>query len=79
MAGNPNAPGMGWTEVSKLLERNPTLRGPLAYIFGQRYVKKGDSKYALLFYRSAVADADRDPPQPLLRKLAQAEIEALGK
>jgi tetratricopeptide (TPR) repeat protein/predicted Ser/Thr protein kinase len=76
VAGNPNAPGMGWPEVSKLLERNLKLRGPLAYIFGQRYVKKGDLKIALMFYRSAAADADRDPAQPLLKKLAQAEIDA---
>jgi tetratricopeptide (TPR) repeat protein/predicted Ser/Thr protein kinase len=79
VAGNPNAPGMGWPEVAKLLERNLKLRGPLAYVFGQRYVKKGDPKFALMFYRSASADADRDPPQPLLKKLAQTEIDALGK
>ncbi len=77
VAGNPNAPGMGWAEVAKLLERNPKLRGPLAYIFGQRYVKKGDPKTGLMFYKSAAADAERDPAQPLLKKLAQAEIDSL--
>ena len=78
VAGNPSAPGMGWAEVYKLLDRNPKLRGPLAYIFGQRYVKKGDSKTGLVFYRSASSDADRDPSQPLLKKLVQIEIDALS-
>ena len=78
VAGNPNAPGMGWAEVYKLLDRNPKLRGPLAYIFGQRYVKKGDPKTGLMFYRSASADAVREPSQPLLKKLAQFEIDALS-
>ena len=69
---------MGWSEVAKLLERMPKLRGPLAYIFGQRYVKKGDPKTAAMFYRSAAVDADREPPQPLLKRLAKVEIDALA-
>ncbi len=76
--GNPNSPGMGWREVAVLLEKLPELRGPLAYVFGARYVKKGDPKTALLFYRSALADAARDPAQPLLQRLAQAEIDRLS-
>jgi tetratricopeptide (TPR) repeat protein/predicted Ser/Thr protein kinase len=75
--GNPNAPGMGWREVKALLEKIPKLRGPLAYVFGQRYLKKGDPKTALMFFKSAAADADLDPPQPLLKRLVQTELDAL--
>ncbi|HLY73596.1 MAG TPA: hypothetical protein VKU80_05715, partial [Planctomycetota bacterium] len=78
VSGNPSAPGMGWPEVAKLLEPIPKLRGPLGYVFGQRYLKKGDPKIALLFFRSALADSDREPPQPLLRRLARTEIDALS-
>lgn len=78
VAGNPNAPGMGWREVSTLLEKTPTLRGPLAYIFGRRYLKKSDPKTALAFFRSALADANREPVQPILRRLIQPEIDALA-
>jgi tetratricopeptide (TPR) repeat protein len=78
VSGNPNAPGMGWTEVAKLLEKSPTLRGPLGYVFGQRYLKKGDLTTALLFFKSALADSDREPPQPILKRLALTEINALS-
>jgi tetratricopeptide (TPR) repeat protein/predicted Ser/Thr protein kinase len=77
VAGNPNAPGMGWREVATLLEKLPRLRGALAYVFGQRFLKKGDSKVALMFFKAAAADADREPANPLLQRLAQAEINAL--
>jgi hypothetical protein len=77
-AGNPHAPGMGWREVATLLEKLPKLRGPLAYVFGQRYVKKGDPKTALMFFKAAASDADRDPSYPLLQRLAKTEIDALA-
>jgi tetratricopeptide (TPR) repeat protein/predicted Ser/Thr protein kinase len=77
VAGNPHAPGMGWREVAILLEKSPKLRGPLAYIFGRRYLKKGDPKTAAMFFRSAAADADREPAQPPLKRLAQVELDAL--
>jgi hypothetical protein len=69
---------MGWREVSLLLQKNPKLRGALAYVFGSRYVKKGDPKTALMFFKSAAADADRDPPQELLRRLSSTQIDALN-
>jgi hypothetical protein len=75
--GKPNSPGMGWKEVAKMLESAPRLRGPLAYIFGQRYAKKEDAATALLFYKSALHDAGRETPDPLLRRLAQAGIDRL--
>jgi len=78
VAGNPNAPGMGWREVATLLEKLPRLRGALAYIFGQRYVKKGDPKTALMFFKAAAADADRDPAWPLLQRLAKIDVDALA-
>jgi hypothetical protein len=79
MTGNPNTPGMGWREVAQLLQKNPKLRGALGYVFGRRYLKKNDPKNALMFFKSAAADADRDPPQELLRRLCAPEIQALGK
>ena len=77
IAGNPNAPGMGWREVASLLQKSPKLRGPLAYVFGQRYLKKDDPKTALMFFKSAQADADRDPPQEMLKRLATTQVDAL--
>jgi hypothetical protein len=78
VSGTPNAPGMGWREVSGLLEKNPKLRGPLAYVFGQRYVKKSQPEVALMFFKSASSDADREPAQPLLKRLARTELDALA-
>jgi hypothetical protein len=69
---------MGWREVALLLQKQPKLRGPLAYVFGHRYVRKGDPKTALMFFKSAAADADREPPQELLRRLAATQIDALA-
>jgi predicted Ser/Thr protein kinase len=77
--GNPNAPGMGWKEIAKQIEALPRLRGPLAYIFGARYTKKGDRTSALLFYKSAVYDARRDGGDPLLLKLAELEADRLER
>jgi tetratricopeptide (TPR) repeat protein/predicted Ser/Thr protein kinase len=77
--GNPNSPGMGWREIAKQIESLPRLRGPLAYVFGARYVKKNDRASALLFYKSAVYDAGREGGDPLLLKLAQAEVDTLEK
>jgi tetratricopeptide (TPR) repeat protein len=79
VSGNPHAPGMGWREVAILLEKNPKLRGSLAYVFGHRYLKKADPKTALMFFKSAAADAVREPAQPLLQRLSQAELDALQK
>jgi tetratricopeptide (TPR) repeat protein len=78
VSGTPNAPGMGWREVSALLEKNPKLRGPLAYVFGQRYVKKSQPEVALMFFKGASSDADREPAQPLLKRLSQTELDALA-
>ncbi|HEX7900075.1 MAG TPA: protein kinase [Planctomycetota bacterium] len=70
--GNPNAPGMGWKEVGKLLEARPTLRGPFAWIFAERYIRKGDLPNARRFIESALADAERDPALAPLKPIAQA-------
>ena len=64
--------------MGKILEKLPRLRGPLAYVFGQRYVKKGDLANARLFYKSALVDAARDGGDPLLEKLVKAELDRLG-
>ncbi len=75
LQGTPNYPGMGWKEVSALLEPSPRLRGPVAYVCARRYDKKGDRANARMFLQSALADAAREPAYPLLRRLAQAEME----
>jgi tetratricopeptide (TPR) repeat protein/predicted Ser/Thr protein kinase len=74
--GNPNVPGMGWKEVATTLAKRPRLRGPLAYVFGARYVKKGDAANAAMFYKSALEDAAQDPR---LNKLAQSELDRLNR
>ncbi len=75
--GNPNTPGMGWREVAKILEPHPALRGPVAWVFGERYAKKGDLANARLFYKSALADAAREPSLETLKPLAQAGLDRL--
>jgi tetratricopeptide (TPR) repeat protein len=75
--GKLDAPGMGWKEMSALLEPAPRLRGPVAYAFGKRYLKRGDPANAAVFFESAVKDADREPADPRLRRLAREELERI--
>jgi tetratricopeptide (TPR) repeat protein/predicted Ser/Thr protein kinase len=75
--GNPNAPGMGWKEVAGLLKDRPTLRGPFAWIFAERYVRKGDLPNARKFVQAALEDAEREPSLAALKPLAQATLARL--
>jgi hypothetical protein len=74
LQGTPNYPGMGWKEVSSLLEKAPRLRGPVANVCARRYAKKGDAANAKRFLQAALADAARDPVYPLLERLARTEL-----
>ena len=76
--GNPNAPGMGWKDVARLLDAQPKIRGPFAWIFAERYIKKGDAANARIFLRTALVDADRDPSLAALKPLAQATLARAG-
>jgi tetratricopeptide (TPR) repeat protein len=49
------------------------LRAPMAYLFGLRYVRKGNAKEAESFF----AEALKAPPQDLAHRLAAKELERL--
>ncbi len=59
---------LGWAGLAGTLE--PSLRGPLAYIFGHRFLKLGKPMEAARLFRTAAADA---PADSLLKRLAEAE------
>jgi hypothetical protein len=67
---------LGWPAVSGSLE--PSLRGPLAYVLSQRYLRvlKKPAQEAVALFRTAWKDAPADSP---LRRLAQAELDRLQR
>ncbi len=65
----------GWAGAEAQLQ--PKMRGPLAYIMGQRYVKLGKKEDALGMFRTAKADAAQLKDAPLAA-LADSEIKNLG-
>ncbi len=65
----------GWEGAQAQLP--PKVRGPLAYIMGQRYVKLGKPEDALGMFRTAKADAEQLQDAPLAA-LAGSEIKNLG-
>lgn len=68
----------GWGGVQKALP--PHLRGPVAYVFGQRYQNRlNKTKEARQFYQTALEDSRRAPANSLLERLAQAELMKLDK
>jgi tetratricopeptide (TPR) repeat protein/predicted Ser/Thr protein kinase len=72
LKGYPNLPGFGWKKVADSL--GPSIRGPMAYVFGQRYLRLHKPKEAAEFFRAARDPAPADSP---LRRLAQAELDRL--
>jgi tetratricopeptide (TPR) repeat protein len=70
LKGHPNLPGLGWKKVADSL--GPSLRGPIAYVFGQRYLRLHKPNEAAEFFRAARDSAPADSP---LRRLAQAELD----
>jgi WD40 repeat protein/predicted Ser/Thr protein kinase len=62
----------GWGAVSGSLK--PSLRGPLAYLFGHRYLRLKKKEEAAMFFRTALADA---PPNSSLKRLAQPQLDHL--
>ncbi len=65
---------MGWAGVAPSLD--PTLRGPLAYLFGLRFLHLNRPEDAAQFFQSAVTDAQPGSP---LESLARAELNLIGK
>ena len=65
---------LGWSGVAPKLE--PSFRGPIAYIMGHRYLRLNYPDSARDFFQTALKNA---PPNSTLARLAQAEIERLGK
>jgi WD40 repeat protein/tRNA A-37 threonylcarbamoyl transferase component Bud32/tetratricopeptide (TPR) repeat protein len=65
----------GWASVRGSLD--PSLRGPLAYVFGKRYlhVFNKPPKDVIPFFQTALKDA---PAGSSLHTLAQKELDALG-
>ena len=63
---------LGWAGVAPTLD--PSIRGPLAYGMGHRYLRLNKPKEAADFFRTAAADAPEDSP---LRRLAQASLDNL--
>jgi tetratricopeptide (TPR) repeat protein/predicted Ser/Thr protein kinase len=64
---------MGWAGVAPSLE--PALRGPLAYLFGLRFLRLNHPAAAEQLFQSAVNDAQPGSP---LELVAQAELNLLG-
>jgi WD40 repeat protein/tetratricopeptide (TPR) repeat protein len=70
--GTINFPG--WTVLNNSLE--PADRGPLAYVYGHRYLRLKRPDDALMFFRTARKDAAAGS---VLSRLAQAELDRLEK
>ena len=62
-----------WQAVAPTLD--PHLRGPIAYVMGQRYLRLDQAEDALFFFQAALADASPDSP---LAALTQAELDRLA-
>ena len=66
---------LGWGGLSPSLAKQPSLRGPLAYVMGQRLLRLGQAPaQAVPLFRTALGDAPEGSP---LRRLAEAELQRL--
>ena len=73
LAWNGTTGAFGWGGVQKNLPAD--LRGPLAYVFGQRFATRlNNAKEARQFFETALQDATREPRNPLLERLAREEL-----
>jgi hypothetical protein len=64
----------GWAAVAPKLDTS--LRGPLAYVLGQRMLRHKKYADARALFQAAARDAPADSP---LARLAQAEVRSLDK
>jgi WD40 repeat protein/tRNA A-37 threonylcarbamoyl transferase component Bud32 len=60
----------GWGGLSASLQRRPDLRGPLAYLYGQRYLRLHKRDDARTLFQAALKDTH--PDTPLYRLARQA-------
>ena len=63
---------LGWAGVAPALD--PSLRGPLAYVMGRRFIRLKKPEQAADFFRQAT---DNAPPDSTLYELASAELARL--
>jgi tetratricopeptide (TPR) repeat protein len=63
----------GWSGVQKSLPQS--IRGPLAYVMGHRYMKRDNPAEARKFFEQARKDAESSSE---LHRLAQAELDRMG-
>ena len=63
---------VGWKGVRPLLPES--LRGPLAYIMGKRYLKLKSKDSAMQFFQEALKDASHDA---VLKRLIEMELDLL--
>jgi hypothetical protein len=72
-------PPVGWNRATADLP--PAVRGPAAYLLGQRYLHQArkDPASARLLFEAAVKDAQSEPGLQDLKRLAEAELEQLKK
>src|SRR5262249_17626528 len=67
--------GLGWNSVDGLvLKKQPHLRGPLAYMLGQRSFRQNQRQEAVNYFTIA---RDTAPAKSSLRRLAQTELDRL--
>jgi hypothetical protein len=62
----------GWGGLSASLQKRPQLRGPLAYLYGQRYLRLKKAADARMLFQTALKDAR---PGTALYRLAQRALE----
>jgi hypothetical protein len=72
-------PPVGWSRATADLP--PRVRGPAAYMLGQRYLHQArkDPAAARTLFEAALRDAQSDPQLQDLKRLAEAELERLKK
>ena len=65
----------GWSGLSSALQKQPSLRGPLAYVMGHRLLRLGQPpQKAVELFRTAQSDSGAGTP---LSRLAEAELRRL--
>jgi hypothetical protein len=63
----------GWASLSSSLGKRPDLRGPLAYLYGQRFLRLKKPADARKLFETALTDAPAGTP---LSRLARAALDA---
>jgi hypothetical protein len=67
---------LGWGGLSASLQGRPQLRGPLAYVYGQRFLQLKKTADARILFQTALKDAK---PGTGLHRLAQSALEQVRR